>query len=479
MIAPRDKRAHPRIFVDNLYHPLLSYPGLHSDQLIAACDPDARRVIEAALSLRAWRVGAWAQATELVAEVQAAPWRTGPQHTLPPYCTELTREDLARALLAISPDIAIETWFRNQANNELYRAACATWQRRAAGPGPAAAVDVRWVLTMSPAWLRAAKPRPLCMNDLMAMAAFGTDLFALDEAYTAGLETMREAWSRILDNLSERGTGIVRIPSPVWIDVDGNLAKLDAALLNGPGAVLVGERNTGRLSLASMWHERLRAGDGPGSLTAWEVWAGKKLKAPAESGVFVMFGFGDEPVGVEAFNHAAGMSFGSALRKAIEHPDHMKLLVRATPDELAALCTEMPTAAQLTPIATLAHPQDALARWICMAPVLYASDGVAPSLEDLVGMRGAMPTAEWNAVTPDFRWTNEPREQAVVAPQVRIAIRRARRGGDVASVFEESLAVRDAFGDVDALMKLVGLEARVFGMFRHPDDPTSSHARRS
>lgn len=451
--------------MDNLYHPLLDHPGLHSDRLIAACDSDARRVIEAALSLRAWRVQAWSQAMELVADAQTAPRQSGPRHTLPPCRPELTREDLARALLVVSHDAAAETWFRNKADTALVATARATWQRRATGSGPAAEVDMRWVLTMDSAWLRTTKPRPLSVNDLLAMAAFGIDLIDLDGPYTKGLETVREAENRISQNVQERGTGIIRIPSPVWIDVDGNLAKLDTALLAGPGAVLVGEPNTGRLSLASMWHERLRAGDGPGPLAAWELWSRRTPMEPSESGRFATFGFGDEPVCVEAFNRAAAMSFGDALRAAAEHPGRVKLLVRATPEELAALCAEMPAAARLTPIATRTHPQDALARWICLAPVLYASDGVAPRIEDLIGMRGAMTAAEWNAANPDFRWTNEPREQAFIARQVRLALLKARRGIDVADDFEESLAVREALGAADALMRLVALEARVFGMF--------------
>ncbi|MCA9660834.1 MAG: hypothetical protein KC486_21000 [Myxococcales bacterium] len=256
-----------------LHHPLLGVACPTVGDLLDRAGLEARRTLETAARLAARRCAQQDQALALREEVGAAPSSESlAPWAMPPWA--LTPSDVARALLAELPRVVMDALFVEISDDaaELLGQDRDRWRRSAEDSPPEVDRDLplarayarRWALTLG-----RDSARPLAALQLLGHGASAA-LATYSSRYLDGLITLREAEFEVQRNLAaaaerERWCSAEIDPAldePYYDYFDG-IAAVEAALERGPGAVVVGERGSGRRALLRECQRRHRRGAGP------------------------------------------------------------------------------------------------------------------------------------------------------------------------------------------------------------------------
>jgi hypothetical protein len=216
--------------------------------ILARCDGPARETLELAQGLARTRLAQQAQITLLVEELRRPPWAEAAVGWREPVHA-LTSTDLLRALLATHGARIAEVAFRSV--DETYRELVAACRALV----PSAGAD----LELEPVWAR-------CWNLTTELDRDGLlgqlsercvrHLATYSERYCEGLITDDEAFNDTVDHLAHGPGWRLRFARPAYYDRHDGLAALDRALLEAPGAIVVGPRGAGRTALLAAWGMR-------------------------------------------------------------------------------------------------------------------------------------------------------------------------------------------------------------------------------
>lgn len=238
-------------------------------------DEAAAEALEFAARLCMHRIADQRQLRVQAKKLDAAPWscgvtrvRTHPEALLP--------GDLLRALLVCDPD-RIAQAFGDDLRAVPWQAvvsALGSWS------GPARRAPPRvddFTLEIDPAWarrwaladVRLGRPGITVPGLLSAIGEDGlAGLAAFSTRHEEGLATAAEVVEGIVQRMPrEVGQHMHRAVPPAYVDRHDGLGQLEAALREGPGALVVGARWSGRSELLRAWVRRATA---DGTRDDWE-----------------------------------------------------------------------------------------------------------------------------------------------------------------------------------------------------------------
>ncbi|MBX3252065.1 MAG: ATP-binding protein [Myxococcales bacterium] len=208
-------------------------------------------------------------------ELFAPPW-SGSRPVEPATPRTLVSADLARALLVESPELVRRSVFASEpAHGPSFDAACAAW-RRAVRDVEASELESHelplvWARRLTLGILY--RPAERWTVDHLVCTTLVPEWVDLTERFHEGIVTRDETEQRLHDALaSAREQGILAgssidplLPEP-YLERDGELRALERHLADGPGALVIGPRGSGRRSLVAACQSRHRRGEGPAVL---------------------------------------------------------------------------------------------------------------------------------------------------------------------------------------------------------------------
>jgi hypothetical protein len=424
-------------------HPLLGQPRPTFTTLKERADAEARKTLQAARLLAAWRLEDEARARSYYEALYSPPYVEGREdesrnHVPPwhPTPAAITRTDLLRALLATRFEEVIERFFfRRDFARELLESAATRWRTLVESAAAAPPVKPmllervwarRWLLL-----LRRLKS-PIDVSVLFgALGDSGYDWLASHDAeYRDGGLTLEEARQRLDERVGSHPRHHMQLPPllmPAYFDRHGGLAALDAALERSPGVFIVApHKGLGRSSLfENAWFGR-RVYDGlPTSwadrqYTRFRLWCptiiepeatafeARPLEHPTPGwkdelpvhGLYTALPGAKEPW----INSAFGNGYNDLrviVNHAHAHPDRFSFVVLVTEEEYRELATHVP---RITAFARVDVPpfeqRDLIPLWFAQLPAVGSGHPEVTSAELLHAFMDA-PEEDRTAPTPE------------------------------------------------------------------------------
>jgi hypothetical protein len=446
--------------LSKIFHPLVGVPCPNVGDLLDRADAEAREVLTVAARLAAWRIAQQDHVQALVTALSADPWSAKqPLVSLPPRA--LTADDVARAFFVVLPEWTEEVLSYRPTEPGRLAAQVQRWRSVAAQLElpfdrtlPLARPFARtWALTL------ARSTQPISTLQLLGHGATDGMLSINDD----DLESTEVARVRLLHRVGEAAwrahihhSGVPHEHQAAYFDRHAGVAELERALARGPGAVVLGERGSGRRALVACVEAHIHRVAELRGFRFGDVWDSPWMN-------------GDElllPIGIGPQNVVTIRDFGRVL--ALEYQpmpmyrawlatleimlqqcgggDSLRVVIVATPQEHRLLLERVPMAAKL-PVIHVPRPTpfERVAIWMCRVFELEQHAEGPVDLARLLWWMSRLPREQHVAAS-----------LAAPAPRSFAArLREARDGGTtprrIAEVLERLELTRD---ELDALFEI-------------------------